>query len=71
RRTILLEIEDKALRFLHLRTGALLAERALQAYREKHRGSMMGRASDAFRAMTRDAYAGLATRPEKDREILI
>ncbi|WP_163284752.1 hypothetical protein, partial [Enterobacter hormaechei] len=34
RRTILLEIEDKALRFLHLRTGALLAERALQAYRE-------------------------------------
>ncbi|GJE13269.1 AAA family ATPase [Methylobacterium longum] len=71
RRTVTLQIEDKALRYLHLRTGALLAERALQVYREKHRGSMMRRASDAFRAITRDAYTGLTTRPEKDREILI
>lgn len=71
RRTVTLQIEDKALRFLHLRTGGLLADRALQVYREKHRGSMMRRASDAFRAITRDAYAGLTTRPEKDREILI
>ncbi|MFG1302264.1 AAA family ATPase [Xanthobacter sp. V3C-3] len=71
RRTVMLEIEDKALRFLHLRTGAILAERALQVYREKHRGSMMGRASEAFRMITRGGYSGLATRPEKDRETLI
>ena len=71
RRTVTLQIEDKAERFLLLRAGALLADRALQAYREKHRGSMMSRASNAFRAITRDAYAGLATRSEKDREILI
>ncbi|MFF8802880.1 MULTISPECIES: AAA family ATPase [unclassified Methylobacterium] len=71
RRTVMLEIEDKAVRFLHLRTGAILAEQALQVYREKHRGSMMGRASDAFRIITRDGYSGLATRPEKDRETLI
>ena len=70
RRTVMLDIEDKAVRFLHLQTGAILAERALQAYREKHRGSMMGRASEAFRAITRDGYSGLATRPEKDRETL-
>jgi len=71
RRTVMLEIEDKAVRFLHLRTGAILAERALQVYREKHRGSMMARASEAFRIITRDGYSGLATRPEKDRETLI
>jgi uncharacterized protein YhaN len=71
RRTVMLEIEDKAIRFLHLRTGAILAERALQVYREKHRGSMMGRASEAFRVITRGGYSGLATRPEKDRETLI
>ena len=71
RRTVMLQIEDKAMRYLHLRTGGLLAERALQLYREKHRGSMMSRASDAFRGITRDAYTGLATKPEKDREILI
>ncbi|MGY2046838.1 AAA family ATPase [Methylobacterium sp. JK268] len=71
RRTVMLEIEDKALRFLHLRTGSLLAERALQIYRDTHRGAMMRRASEAFRAITRDAYAGLATRPDKDRETLI
>lgn len=71
RRTVLLEIEDKAVRFLHLRTGTILAEKALQVYREKHRGSMMERASEAFRVITRDGYSGLATRPEKDRETLI
>ena len=71
RRTLMLDIEDKALQFLRLRTGAMLAEGALQAYRETHRGSMMGRASEAFTAITRGQYSGLATRPEKDRETLI
>jgi uncharacterized protein YhaN len=71
RRTVLLEIEDLALRYLRLKTGGLVATHALRAYREKHRSSMMQRASEAFRLITRDDYSGLATRPEKDREILI
>ncbi|MGV3650511.1 MAG: ATP-binding protein, partial [Devosia sp.] len=71
RRTLVLEMEDLALRYLRLRSGALLAEQALRAYRERHRSAMMNRASEAFRAMTRGAYAGLATRPEKEREALI
>lgn len=71
RRTVLLEIEDLALRYLRLKTGGLVATHALRAYREKHRSSMMKRASEAFRLITRDDYSGLATRPEKDREILI
>jgi uncharacterized protein YhaN len=71
RRTITLQIEERANHFLQLRTGAMLAERALDIYRDKHRGSMMRRASEAFRAVTCDAYSGLATRPEKDRDTLI
>jgi uncharacterized protein YhaN len=71
RRTVTLEIEERAIQFLQLRTGALLAERALDIYRDKHRGSMMRRASEAFRAVTCDSYSGLATRPEKDRDTLI
>ena len=54
-----------------LRPGTILAERALQVYRDRHRGSMMDRASEAFRIITRSGCSGLATRPEKDRETLI
>ncbi len=71
RRTLLLEIEDLALRYLRLKTGSLIAEHGIRAYREKHRSAMMNRASEAFRLITRDEYSGLATRPDKDHEALI
>ncbi|WP_416223039.1 ATP-binding protein, partial [Tianweitania sp.] len=71
RKTVLLQVEDLALRFLRLRTGGLLADHAIRAYRDKHRSAMMNRASEAFRIMTRDDYTGLATRPEKSGEVLI
>jgi uncharacterized protein YhaN len=71
RRTVLLQIEDLALDYLRLRTGALVAEKALQAYREQHRSSMMDRASEAFAMITRGDYSGLAAHAEKDRETLI
>ncbi len=57
--------------YLRLRAGALVAEKALQAYREKHRSSMMKRASTAFSAITGGSYTGLSARAEKDNEILI
>jgi uncharacterized protein YhaN len=71
RKTVLLEIEELAVRYLRLATGTLVAEQALRAYRDKHRSSMMRRASEAFRMITRDEYTGLAARPEKERETLI
>ncbi|GGD91687.1 sugar translocase [Aureimonas endophytica] len=71
RRTALLRIEEAALRYLRLRTGALVAQGALRVYRDKHQSSMMNRASEAFAAMTRGDYAGLSTRSDKDRETLI
>ena len=71
RRTTFLEIEDLANRYLRLKSGALIAGEALRAYRDRHRSSMMRRASDAFRLITRDDYTGLATQPDKDGETLI
>ncbi|MBX5162217.1 MULTISPECIES: AAA family ATPase [unclassified Rhizobium] len=71
RRTIFLEIEELAVRHLTLRAGALAAEQALHIYREKHRSSMMKRASEAFRLITGGNYSGLTTQPDRDKEILI
>jgi len=71
RRTTQLDVEDKALRYLRLRLGSAAAEHALRAYREQHRSSMMARASDAFRTISRGSYESLATQPHKDGEMLI
>nr|WP_316655396.1 AAA family ATPase [uncultured Gellertiella sp.] len=71
RATVLLEIQDVALRYLRLKTGILAAGSALDLYRERHRSSMMARASDAFRQITRGEYSGLAARPDKTGEVLI
>lgn len=71
RRTLLLDIEDRALRYLKLKLGAAAAEQALRAYRDRHRSSMMTRASHAFATISRGAYAGLAAQPDKDGEMLI
>jgi uncharacterized protein YhaN len=71
RRTVLLEIEDKALRHFRLRAGIMAAEQALRVYRDRRRSSMMARASEAFRIISRGAYARLAAQPGKDGEVLI
>lgn len=71
RQTILLDIEEKALHCLRLKLGIAAAERALRAYREKHRNSMMIEASNAFQTISRGAYSSLATLPDKDTEVLI
>ncbi len=63
RRTQVLEIEDRAKRYLHLRLGIAAADRALRAYRDQHQSTMMTAASEAFRAISRGAYRGLGTQP--------
>jgi uncharacterized protein YhaN len=71
RRTVILEIQDQAERHLRLKVGVAATERALQIYRDRHRSSMMTRASDAFRTITRDRFSDLATTPGKDGEVLV
>jgi uncharacterized protein YhaN len=71
RRTTLLEIEEGAMRYLRLRTGAAAAEQALTMFRERHRSSMLAQASQAFRTISRGNYAGLVAHPDKDGETLL
>lgn len=71
RRTIHLEIDDKAAAYLRLRLGAAAAEQALRIYRDQHRSSMMQHASSAFQTISRGAYTRLGTHVEKDSEVLV
>ena len=71
RRLAMLEIEDEAFRYLRLKLGILAAEQALQVYRDRHRSSMMDRASKAFRTISRGTYKGLRTQPRENSEVLI
>ena len=63
RAALLEEIDAGARRHLRLRLGALAVEAGLRAYRERHQSAMLARASEAFAAISRGAYAGLATQP--------
>jgi uncharacterized protein YhaN len=71
RQTTLLEIREGANGYLRLSAGVLATEQALQIYRDKHRSSMMERASTAFRTISRGDYSGLTSQPDRDREILM
>jgi uncharacterized protein YhaN len=71
RRTTLEAIAEGAVHYLRLSAGVLAMEQALALYREHHRSTMMARASDAIRTISRGAYTGLAAQPDKDRELLI
>ncbi|MGX9148188.1 AAA family ATPase [Mesorhizobium sp. 128a] len=71
RRTVLLEMEEKAVRYIELKLGVMSAQNALRLYRDRHRSGMMARASDAFALITRGQYSGLTTQPAKGGEVLI
>ncbi|AZO81943.1 MULTISPECIES: AAA family ATPase [unclassified Bosea (in: a-proteobacteria)] len=71
RRTLLVELEDKAIRFARLKLGIAAAHQALQIYRDTHRTSMLQRASEAFRTITKGTYSRLATQPSDDKELLV
>ena len=43
----------------------------MRSYRDRHRSAMMERASKAFAVISREAYRGLVTQPDKDVEILM
>jgi uncharacterized protein YhaN len=71
RQTALLEISEGSIGYLRVSAGVLASEQALQIYRDKHRSSMMERASAAFRTISRGEYSGLTSQPDRDREILM
>jgi uncharacterized protein YhaN len=71
RRTILEAVNDGARRYLTRRAGIAAAEEALRLFRDRHRGAMMERASEAFRLISRGAYRALTTAPNGQSETLI
>ena len=71
RRTVLLDIEEGALAYLRTQLGIKAAERALSAYRDEHRSSMMKRASKAFRTISRGAYSRLDAQLTDKGEVLM
>ncbi|MDQ0319892.1 uncharacterized protein YhaN [Pararhizobium capsulatum DSM 1112] len=71
RRTVLAEIEARAVAYLRLRTGIVAGEAALRLYRERHRSAMMQRASAAFSMISGGEYDGLSTQAERGEEYLI
>jgi uncharacterized protein YhaN len=70
RRAIFLDIEDKARRWLRMRTGIIATEFALRNYRDNHKSSMLAKTSDAFATITRGAYSGLTTQADGAGEVL-
>ena len=71
RRTVLLNIEEGSLAYLRTQLGIEAAERALSAYRDEHRSSMMKRASEAFRTISRGAYSRLDAQLTDKGEVLM
>ena len=62
-RVLLLDIESETRRFIALSAGTLAVERALRTYVDKHRSTLLTRASDAFATITRGAFTGLDAMP--------
>ena len=71
RRTCLLDIQERAGAYVRTRIGIEAADRALQAYRDQHRSTMMERASEAFRTISRGAYSQLESQLTDRGEILL
>lgn len=71
RRTVLLQTREQAERYLRLKVGVAAAKQAIEMYRDHHRSSMMTRAGDGFRIMTRGRFSDLTTTPGKDGDVLV
>lgn len=71
RRTVLLQIEESARRYLKLRLGVAAADQALAAWRDSHRSALLTQASRAFSHMSCGAWAGLSAQPGGDGEVLV
>lgn len=71
RRTLIIDLAERAKGYLTARAGIAAADAALRLYRERHRSAMMRHASDAFCTITGGEYSGLSTVMEKEQEVLV
>ena len=71
RRSVLIEIAEKADRALSVQLGVIAAERALAVYRDRHRSELLANTADAFRTITRGGFHDLTTQPDRNGDRLI
>ncbi len=71
RRTVEAEMQAGVLKYLEVRLGHNLAERAIRRYRDKHRSAMMRDTEKAFEVLTNGAYRQLKTQPDGAAEVLV
>lgn len=71
RANLLLDTEDRARRHLTTRFGLMAFEMALHRYRDRHRSTMLSRASDAFERLSCGAYTGLSAQADGTRDVLM
>ncbi len=71
RESLLLKISNKANRALALHLGLMAADRALAAYRDRHRSELLTQTADAFKAITCGEFLRLTTQPDRLEEKLI
>lgn len=63
RRTLLLEIAKKSDYALSLHLGLMAADRALIAYRDRHRSDLLRETARAFTSITQGEFTSLSTQP--------
>lgn len=68
---VLIEISEKADRAIALQLGVMAADRALAAYRDRHRSELMARTAEAFRMITGGEFNDLKTQPDRSGDRLI
>src|SRR3989304_5139843 len=71
RESILLKISNKANRARALHLGLMAADRALAAYRDRHRSELLTQTANAFKAITSGEFLRLTTQPDRSEEKLI
>jgi uncharacterized protein YhaN len=71
RSTQLVELRAESERYLRRTLGLRAVREAIRRFRDAHRSSMLEAASDAFRIVTRGAYAGLTAEAVGSSEALI
>ncbi len=55
------EARSLALTYARARASALVLEREIDAYKQRHQGPILGRAAELFRALTLGSFTGLST----------
>ncbi len=68
---LLARIESQAIKYMQLRLASAVLRQAIERYRERNQGPVLGRAASLFATLTRGSFQGLRTEhDDKDQTVL-